>query len=155
MKCLLCGCAEDKVIDTRVAREGEAIRRRRECLQCGHRFTTYESIIRNEIVVVKRDGTREDFEPDKLREGMRHACWKRPVSEDQIDQAVKAVTNALEQVQEREIGSTFIGELTMNELRILDHVAYVRFASVYRRFEDIGEFVSEIRKLTVKESNND
>lgn len=148
MKCLRCGCTEDKVIDTRIAREGEAIRRRRECLRCGNRFTTYEAILRTEAVVVKRDGTREDFDPDKLWKGIRHACWKRPVSETQIDQAVRNISNNLNQAQEREVSSHYIGELAMNELRRLDHVAYVRFASVYRRFEDIGQFVNEIKSLT-------
>lgn len=155
MKCLQCGCADDKVIDTRIAREGEAIRRRRECLRCGHRFTTYESILRTEAVVIKRDGTREDFDPDKLRKGIQHACWKRPISETQIDQAVRDISAALNQHQDREISSHYIGELVMNELRMLDHVAYVRFASVYRRFEDIGEFVNEIRKLTAKDTSDD
>lgn len=147
MKCLQCGCTEDKVIDTRIAREGEAIRRRRECLRCANRFTTYEAIIRTEAVVVKRDGTREDFDPDKLWKGIRHACWKRPVSEAQIDEAVRNITIALNQTPEREISSHYLGELAMHELHKLDQVAYVRFASVYRRFEDVGQFVNEINKL--------
>jgi len=152
MKCLRCGCTDDKVIDSRIAREGEAIRRRRECIKCEYRFTTYESIIKTEAVIIKRDGGREDFNPEKLRQGVRHACWKRPVSEVQIDEMVSKIGTEIEAMTEREISSQYVGELVMNELRKVDHVAYVRFASVYRRFEDIGEFVNEIKNLTKNNS---
>lgn len=155
MKCLKCGHTNDKVIDSRIARDGESIRRRRQCLRCDFRFTTYESIIRTEAVIIKRDGGREDFNPEKLRRGIRHACWKRPISEAQIDEMVNDITGEIENLHEREISSQFIGELVMSELRHIDHVAYVRFASVYRRFEDIGEFVNEIKSLTKKNSTND
>lgn len=152
MKCLKCGFTNDKVIDSRIARDGESIRRRRQCLRCDYRFTTYESIIRTEAVIIKRDGGREDFNPEKLRRGIRHACWKRPVSEAQIDEMVNNITHQIENLHEREISSQFVGELVMKELRHVDHVAYVRFASVYRRFEDIGEFLNEIKSLTKKSS---
>ena len=152
MKCLRCGCTDDKVIDSRIVRDGEAIRRRRQCIKCEYRFTTYESIIKTEAVIIKRDGGREDFNPEKLRQGVRHACWKRPVSEIQIDEMVSKIGTEIEAMAEREISSQYVGELVMNELRKVDHVAYVRFASVYRRFEDIGEFVNEIKNLTKRNS---
>ena len=148
MRCPNCGCVEDKVVDTRVGKENRSIRRRRECIKCGNRFTTNESIIRAEFTIVKRDGTRDEFNPEKLRDGMLRACWKRPVSPAQVDKAVRNVTSVLEALQQREISSLKVGELVMNELRKIDHVAFVRFASVYRQFEDIDEFVNEIHRLT-------
>jgi len=154
MKCLKCGCLDDKVIDSRIARDGESIRRRRQCLRCDYRFTTYESILRTEAVIIKRDGGREDFNPEKLRRGIRHACWKRPISETQIDAVINDIITQIENAHSREISSQYVGELVMSELRQLDHVAYVRFASVYRRFEDIGEFVNEIKSLTKKNSSD-
>ena len=148
MKCLKCGCVNDRVVDSRESREGESIRRRRQCLECGHRFTTHEMVLRAELVVVKRDQAREDFNPAKIRAGIRQACWKRPISELQIDKIVQNTTRDLELYPEREVPSQYIGELVMRELRELDHVAFVRFASVYRSFEDVGEFIKEIRNLT-------
>ncbi len=152
MKCAKCGCLDDKVVDTRVSREGDSIRRRRECIECGHRFTTHEMVLRAEMVVVKRDNVREDFNPAKIRGGIRHACWKRPISESQIDKIVQSVTRRLETYPEREVPSHYIGELVIGELREVDHVAFVRFASVYHRFEDVGEFIHEIRNLTAPEA---
>ncbi len=150
MRCPKCEQIDDKVIDTRVSKEGESIRRRRECLGCGHRFTTYEMVMRVERVVVKSDGSREDYAPKKLREGVKMACWKRPVSEAQIDQIVHTIDERLEKIAEREIPSKAIGELVMEELRKVDDVAYVRFASVYRRFTHADQFINEIRSLTDK-----
>jgi len=138
---------DDKVVDSRIGKDGEAIRRRRECARCGHRFTTYESYLRTELIVVKRDGVREDFNPGKLHEGIRLACWKRPVSEEAIDGIVHRIQTHLEGLQDREVSSQQLGQMVMEELQRLDHVAYVRFASVYRRFEDIGEFLDEIANL--------
>ncbi len=155
MKCAKCGCQDDKVIDTRESREGESIRRRRECVNCGHRFTTHEMVLRAEMLVVKRDDAREDFNPAKIRAGVRHACWKRPISELQIDKIVQNVTRHLEAYPEREVPSNYIGEMVMRELREVDHVAFVRFASVYRSFEDVGEFISEIRNLTLPEQQRE
>ncbi len=148
MKCLKCGCFDDRVVDTRESREGENIRRRRECVKCGHRFTTHEMVLRAEMLVVKRDKAREDFNPAKIRAGVRQACWKRPISELQIDKIVQNVTRVLEEYPEREVPSHYVGEVVMEELRKADHVAFVRFASVYRSFEDVGEFLDEIRNLT-------
>ncbi len=154
MRCPSCTCLDDKVVDTRISRDGDAIRRRRECTRCGNRFTTYETYLRAELTVVKRDGTREDLNPEKLRDGIRHACWKRPVSEGEIDQVVRNVIDALEKVQDREIPSQSLGQMVMDELKQVDHVAYVRFASVYRRFEDIGEFLDTIKTLTDRQKLN-
>lgn len=147
MKCPKCDYRDDKVIDTRESKDGDSIRRRRECLSCGARFTTHEIVLKAELVVVKNDGSREDFDPGKVRSGIRHACWKRPVSESQIDKMVHAVTGRLETLQQREIKAELIGEAVMEELHNVDHVAYVRFASVYRSFQDVGEFIDEIRNL--------
>jgi len=148
MRCPKCSCLDDKVTDTRVSKEGDSIRRRRECLNCNQRFTTYENVTRAEVVVVKRDGSREDFNAEKVRAGVRHACWKRPVSEEQIEAVVRRVAEQLENLQEREVASQVVGEQVMRELQRLDEVAYVRFASVYRRFKDIDQFLDEIRNLT-------
>jgi transcriptional repressor NrdR len=150
MKCPDCGNPDDKVIDSRVSKEGDSIRRRRECTACGARFTTHEIILKAEMVVIKNDGAREDFDPGKIRSGIRHACWKRPVSEAQVDKMVHAVVTCLENLQQREIKAETIGEAVMDELHNVDHVAYVRFASVYRSFEDVGEFISEIQNLADK-----
>lgn len=148
MKCPACGCTADKVVDTRESKEGDSIRRRRECAECQNRFTTYEAILRTELMVVKRDGTREEFSPAKLLAGVQHACWKRQISDRQINDLVKTVANRLDALQEREIPTTTVGQMVMEELEKLDEVAFVRFASVYRRFEDVGEFISEIRSLS-------
>ena len=148
MRCPKCSCLDDKVTDTRVSKEGDSIRRRRECLNCSQRFTTYENVTRAEVVVIKRDGSREDFNAEKVRAGVRHACWKRPVSEEQIEAVVRRVAEQLENLQEREVASQVVGEQVMRELQRLDEVAYVRFASVYRRFKDIDQFLDEIRNLT-------
>lgn len=147
MRCPKCSCIDDRVIDTRVSKDGESIRRRRECVGCTHRFTTYEMVVRTEAVVVKRDGRREDFDPKKLRQGIRMACWKRQVSEEQINEMIQNINNKLGQLQQQEIDSKLIGELTMEQLQQVDHVAYVRFASVYRRFKDIDQFLNEIQSL--------
>ncbi|OPZ28293.1 MAG: Transcriptional repressor NrdR [Lentisphaerae bacterium ADurb.BinA184] len=147
MRCPKCGTDDDKVIDTRASREGDSIRRRRECLHCNHRFTTYESILGSDIQVVKRDGTREEFAPDKIRKGIERACWKRHISSEQIDETMKAVCSRIEGLQQREVSSAQIGQVIMEELKKLDDVAYVRFASVYRRFKDVEEFLQEIHRL--------
>ena len=148
MRCPSCACVNDKVVDTRVSRDGDAIRRRRECLECGERFTTYEGILRNDRMVVKHDGRREEFNLDKLRLGITRACWKRPVAQADIDETVKRVCASLESMAGPELSSQMIGETVMQALRELDEVAFVRFASVYRRFKDVDEFVSEVRRLS-------
>jgi transcriptional repressor NrdR len=124
------------------------IRRRRECLGCQNRFTTRETLGVGEVVVVKRDGSREEFDPEKIHSGIRHACWKRTVSEKQIDRVVADIARRLNNLQQREIESKRIGEFVMESLQELDEVAYVRFASIYRRFTGIGEFIDEVRNLS-------
>ena len=147
MKCPYCGFEESKVIDSRPADEGERIRRRRECLKCGKRFTTHEVIETVPIIVVKRDKSREVFDRNKLTAGLLRACEKRPVSLTQIEQMVDAIETQLQQSLDREVTSMMIGELTMEQLKNVDEVAYVRFASVYRQFKDINTFMEELNKL--------
>ena len=147
MKCPYCGHEESKVIDSRPADEGERIRRRRECLKCGKRFTTHEVIESVPIIVVKRDKSREVFDRAKLTGGILRACEKRPVSIEQIERIVDNIEGSLQASLDREVTSKTIGELTMNELKNIDEVAYVRFASVYRQFKDINTFMDELNKL--------
>ena len=147
MKCPYCGYEESKVIDSRPADEGERIRRRRECLKCGKRFTTHEVIETVPIVVVKRDKSREVFDRAKLTAGILRACEKRPVSIEQIEKMVDAIEAQLQSSLDREVTSMTIGELTMDQLKNVDEVAYVRFASVYRQFKDINTFMDELNKL--------
>jgi len=135
-------------METRVSREGDTIRRRRECLACEFRFTTREGVVPAEFVVVKRDGTREEFNPDKLSAGIRRACWKRSVSEAQIDEMINTIIRDLLALQTREISSREIGERAMEALQKVDEVAYVRFASVYRSFRNVGEFINEVQNLS-------
>lgn len=153
MRCPRCGCLDDKVMETRASREGDTIRRRRECFSCAFRFTTREGVVPAEFIVVKRDGAREDFDPEKLRAGIRRACWKRSVSEAQVDDMVNAVIRDLLTLQSREIDSRAIGERTMEALQRTDEVAYVRFASVYRRFRNIGEFIHEVQSLSGRQDS--
>ena len=147
MKCPYCGYEESKVIDSRPADEGERIRRRRECLKCGKRFTTHEVIETVPIIVVKRDKSREVFDRNKLTAGLLRACEKRPVSINQIEKMVDNIESQLQQSLDREVTSMQIGELTMEQLKNVDEVAYVRFASVYRQFKDINTFMDELNKL--------
>jgi len=147
MKCPFCSHAESKVIDSRPTDDGERIRRRRECLRCSKRFTTYEVIETVPLVVVKRDKSREVFNRNKLLNGMLRACEKRPVSLDVIEQAVDEIEMKLQNSLDREISSVSIGEYAMDSLKGIDEVAYVRFASVYRQFKDIHTFMDEVTKL--------
>ncbi len=147
MKCPKCGKDDDKVLDSRAAREGAAIRRRRECLACGHRFTTYEEIDRDEVVVVKRDGARQPFDRSKVDKAIRQACGKRPVSDEQIRTMIDHVVAKLDG---DEVKSTDIAELVMRELHDVDEVAYIRFASVYRQFTDVAQFLSAITEIVKK-----
>ncbi len=150
MRCPKCSHPDDKVIDSRSARSGSVIRRRRVCLQCGHRFTTYEEILRAKLRVVKRDGRHEDFDRGKLINGIERACEKRPVSVEEIENMVDSIIESLENEYERELPTQAVGEKVMERLEKLDEVAFVRFASVYRRFKDVNQFVSEIRDLIGK-----
>lgn len=147
MKCPYCGFEESKVIDSRPADDGERIRRRRECLKCSKRFTTYEVIETVPLIVVKRDKSREPFNREKLTAGLLRACEKRPVSVRQIESIVASIETTLQSTLDREITSKYIGELAMEELKKVDEVSYVRFASVYRQFKDINTFMEELNKL--------
>ena len=147
MKCPYCSFAESKVIDSRPTDEGERIRRRRECLSCQKRFTTYEIIESLPIIVIKKDKSREVFNRDKLLNGLLRACEKRPVSLEKLENMIDDIEVVLQNSLDREVSSDKIGELVMDKLKEVDEVAYVRFASVYRQFKDIGTFMSELNKL--------
>ena len=150
MRCPSCGHPEDRVVDSRESQDGQATRRRRECLGCGRRFTTYERVEETLPSVVKKDGRREAFDRRKIVEGLRRACQKRPVSEERIQALASEVERRAQEAGEREIQAAAVGELVMARLKALDPVAYVRFASVYRAFRDVGEFTAEIEGLTGK-----
>jgi len=150
MKCPFCGNDEDKVIDSRPAEEGLAIRRRRECISCSARFTTYEKIENLPLVVIKKDGTRQPFDSNKLVSGLLKACEKRPVSIDQIESLVHSIEDQVLSSLKREISSREIGEMVMERLKKLDEVAYVRFASVYRQFKDVNSFFQELNDMLEK-----
>ncbi len=150
MKCPFCGNAENKVIDSRISKDGKAIRRRRECLGCQRRFTTYEYVEDILPIVVKKDGRREPFDRTKISKGVRTACEKRPISTEDIEKLVENVEASCQEFQGEEIPSSIIGEKVMDELKTLDGVAYVRFASVYRQFRDVAEFMSELKDLLSK-----
>lgn len=147
MKCPFCGEIEDKVIDSRISKDGDSIRRRRECETCKKRFTTHEKIEETLPAIIKKDGRREPFDRDKILKGMRIACRKRPVSTLAIDAAVDKIERELQERGQKEIKGAEIGERVMQELHELDEVAYVRFASVYRSFKDISEFMAEVKTL--------
>ena len=147
MKCPKCGVDDDKVLDSRGARDGAAIRRRRECAACGHRFTTYEEIDRDEVLVVKRDGVRQTFERAKLDRAIRQACGKRRISDEQIRTMIDRV---VANIDGDEVPSATIAELVMNELHKVDEVAYIRFASVYRQFKDVAQFLAAITEIVKK-----
>ena len=147
MKCPYCGYDESKVIDSRPTDEGERIRRRRECLKCGKRFTTYEVIETVPIIVIKKDKSRESFDRNKLLNGLLRACEKRPVSIDTLERVVDEIEGSLQNSLDREVPSSLIGKYAMEKLKTIDEVAYVRFASVYRQFKDIDSFMRELTKL--------
>ncbi len=147
MKCPFCGADNDKVIDSRASEDGAATRRRRQCNACKRRYTTYERIERTTVRVVKKDGTRVPFDRLRLKEGLEKACWKRPISDADIEAVISEVENCIEANCESEVESRYVGELVMEQLRELDQVAYVRFASVYRQFKDARDFVDELRPM--------
>lgn len=147
MKCPFCGFGDSKVVDSRPTDEGTSIRRRRECLQCLKRFTTYETVERMPLMLIKRDGTRQAYDRQKLLNGLIKACEKRPVSLLQLEQIVDNVEQKVFSSLENEISSMVIGELVMDQLRMVDEIAYVRFASVYRQFKDISSFMDELNTL--------
>jgi transcriptional repressor NrdR len=147
MKCPFCGFLEDKVVDSREAKDGDSIRRRRECLECGRRFTSYERIDEIPYMVVKKDGKRETFERNKIMAGLLRACEKRPISAPQLEAIVDSVEKTVQESPDRELPTSDVGKIIMRRLKELDKVAYVRFASVYLEFEDVSEFMTELKYL--------
>jgi len=150
MKCPFCRVDNDRVTDSRASEDGFAIRRRRECVHCRRRYTTYERIEEQTIKVIKKDGVRVPFERDKIKRGLEKACWKRPISDEQIESVVSAIEGEVFANFETEVESRSLGELAMQHLRHLDQVAFVRFASVYREFEDVRDFVQELQPMLEK-----
>jgi transcriptional repressor NrdR len=151
MRCPRCGCQDDKVIDSRASREGATIRRRRQCIVCGHRFTTYEEVEHQGLMVLKRDGRHEEFSKEKLLSGIKKACQKRPISLKVIEDLVEKIVDEVTDNYEHEVPAEAIGKLVVDGLRGIDDVAYVRFASVYRRFQEATDFVHEVKKLEAKQ----
>jgi transcriptional repressor NrdR len=152
MKCPYCNCNDDRVVDSRPAEDGSAIRRRRECLKCGVRFTTYEKIEKPPLLVIKRDGTRELFDSNKLLEGIVKACMKRPVSTEVMEKLVSDIEEKCRSSLEKEVTSAKLGDMVMDGLKEIDDVAYVRFASVYREFKDVEEFMKELEGLQASQN---
>ena len=151
MRCPKCGCQDDKVIDSRASREGATIRRRRQCIACNHRFTTYEEVEREGLMVLKHDGRHEEFSKEKLLAGIKKACQKRPISPKVMEDLVEKIVDGVTGKYEQEVPADAIGKLVMEGLREIDEVAYVRFASVYRRFQEATDFVHEVKKLEAKQ----
>ena len=155
MKCQFCNCADSRVVDSRPTDDGNSIRRRRECISCGRRFTTYEKIEVQQLLVIKKDNSRELFDPQKVRSGIIAACHKRPVTASQIEKVVSSVEQFAANSLQEEITTRQIGEMVMEELRKLDEVAYIRFASVYRSFTDIPTFMNELKALVDKDEKKE
>lgn len=150
MRCPNCACTEDKVIDSRTSKDGYAIRRRRECLKCTNRFTTYEEVVRSEIHVIKNDGRREEFSPAKIKDGVQRALWKCNVVDDDIERLKQDIIREINERFDNEVNSSQIGECVMKQLKGFDDVAYIRFASVYRKFADVDEFIDELKEMRNK-----
>jgi len=155
MRCPYCGYNEDKVIDSRETQDATSIRRRRECLKCGRRFTTYEYIEKTPLMVIKKDGRREVFQREKILNGLLRACHKRPISVETLEKVVSEIEKEIQKKFDREVESRYIGKLVMEKLSQLDDVAYVRFASVYRQFKDINQFLRELREILSRKMKND
>lgn len=151
MRCPFCGFKEDKVVDSRATAEESAVRRRRECLKCGKRFTTYEYVEEVSLLVIKKDGRREAWDRKKVLAGIMRACEKRPVSVEKMEEVVTQVEHAIQKKSDREIQASRVGELVMEKLKLIDDVAYVRFASVYRQFKDVGQFMVELKDILGKD----
>lgn len=151
MKCPYCSYKEDKVVDSRATQEESAVRRRRECLRCGKRFTTYEYVEEVSLMVIKKDGRREPFDRKKILSGIIKACEKRPVGIEKMEEVATQVERAVQKKSDREVSASRIGELVMEKLKTIDDVAYVRFASVYRQFKDVGQFMLELKDILSKE----
>ena len=155
MKCMYCGCLDSKVIDSRSAEDGTIIRRRRECVNCGKRFTTYETVETTPILVIKNNGNRQSFDANKLKNGIIKSCEKRPVPMWKIDELVENIQKTINNSLEQEVTSKKLGEMVMEGLKEIDEVSYVRFASVYRSFKDISTFMKELEKLQKKDNGED
>jgi transcriptional repressor NrdR len=155
MKCPNCLKDNDRVLDSRASQDGFAIRRRRECLDCKRRYTTYERIEATTVKIIKKDNSREPFDHAKIKRGLEKACWKRPISDEQLEAVVTSVESEIEANFESEVESRHVGELVMQHLRDLDEVAYVRFASVYRQFKDVQDFVDELRPMLAESRRTD
>lgn len=153
MNCPYCGFKRDKVVDSRATKDASAIRRRRECLECGRRFTTYEYIGDVSLMVIKRDGRRQAFDRKRILSGIMKACEKRPISIDKMEEIVTSVERAIQKKSDREVSSRLIGELVMEKLKLLDDVVYVRFASVYRQFQDVGQFMKALSEILQREKS--
>ncbi len=153
MRCPYCKNVKDKVVDSRTAADGTSIRRRRECDACGRRYTTYEKVEEVPFFVIKKNGTRVPFDRDRIRNGVVKACEKRPVSAEQVDALLDDIEARINEMFDKEVASKFIGNMVMDSLQELDQVAYVRFASVYREFKDVNEFVHELRRIVERESD--
>jgi transcriptional repressor NrdR len=153
VKCPYCGYREDKVVDSRATSEESAVRRRRECLKCGKRFTTYEYVEEVSLMVIKKDGRREPFDRKKILAGIMKACEKRPVNIEKMGEVVTQIERAVQKKSDREVASSRLGELLMEKLKCIDDVAYVRFASVYRQFRDVGQFMEELKGILAKEKS--
>jgi transcriptional repressor NrdR len=151
MRCPFCGYKEDKVVDSRATAEESAVRRRRECLKCGKRFTTYEYVEETSLLVIKKDGRREAWDRKKVLAGIIRACEKRPVSVEKMEDVVTQVERSVQKKSDREVLASKIGELVMERLKLIDDVAYVRFASVYRQFKDVGQFMVELKDILGKD----
>ena len=155
MKCAFCQSDNDRVIDSRSSQDGFAIRRRRECLSCKRRYTTYERVEESDLKVVKKEGVREPFNREKIRAGIAKACWKRPISDAQIMNVIVAIEQEIYDKYDSEIASQRLGEMLMERLRVLDQVAFVRFASVYREFQDVRDFVDELQPMLRASTSSD
>ncbi|MCL2755916.1 MAG: transcriptional regulator NrdR [Firmicutes bacterium] len=155
MKCVFCSSGDNKVVDSRINEQGNSIRRRRECLKCGKRFTSYETVELVPVLIVKRDGSRESFNPQKIKRGVIKACEKRPVTMEQIDKIIEAVEKKLSSVLDQEVTSAQIGDMIMAELKKIDEISYVRFAAVYRQFKDISTFLAFMKTLEDNLSSKD
>ena len=155
MKCPFCHADNDRVLDSRASQDGFAIRRRRECLNCRRRYTTYERIEATTVKIIKKDNSREPFDHAKIKRGLEKACWKRPISDQQLEAVIAAVASEIEANFELEVESRHVGELVMQQLRSLDEVAYVRFASVYRQFKDVQDFVKELRPMLAEAEDSE
>ena len=154
MKCPYCGQIDNKVIDSRLSKDGTVIRRRRECIDCDRRFTTYEHIEEIPVTIIKKDGRREVFNREKVRQGMKRACEKRNISVETIEDFIDELERDLKEIEDKEIHAAVVGEMIMTKLKELDDVAYVRFASVYREFKDVNDFVEELKTLLSNEKQN-